>query len=149
MNLNLKPPSHWDEAEKAYLRRHYGKQTNEAIAEHLKRPVGSIPAKARRLSLTKAEARAQINPEAVHIHRARRTMPGAGLHDITATATPYGPAPTPLTCPEPKSCMHGDPYQCPELRPYQARPGAMDAFALPSRAGDRRTFRDGHVEVRA
>jgi hypothetical protein len=42
--------------------------------------------------------------------------------------------------------MRGDPYPCPELRPYDGRPGAMDAFALPSRRFDRREYRDGRVE---
>lgn len=40
-----------------------------------------------------------------------------------------------------------DPYDGAELRPYEGRPGAMDAFALPSRVGRRRTWRDGRVEV--
>lgn len=44
------------------------------------------------------------------------------------------------------SVMGGDPYPCPELRPYEGRPGAMDAFALPSRRFDRRVYRDGRVE---
>lgn len=150
MNLNLKPPSHWDEAEKAYLRRHYGKLTNEAIAEHLRRPAGSIPAQARRMHITKAGAATlQNDPQAQHIHRARKVAPTAGLHDVRATATRYGQPPTPLTGTAPQRSMRNGSYPCPELRPYQGRPGAMDAFRLPSRAGARRTFRDGRVEVAA
>lgn len=38
-------------------------------------------------------------------------------------------------------------YQGPELRPYEGRPGAMDAFTLPSRMGGARYYRDGRVEV--
>lgn len=38
-------------------------------------------------------------------------------------------------------------YDGAELRPYEGRPGAMDAFALPSRVGSRRVWRDGRVEV--
>ncbi|MDD0817181.1 hypothetical protein PSQ39_21280 [Curvibacter sp. HBC28] len=38
-------------------------------------------------------------------------------------------------------------YQGQELRPYQGRPGAMDAFALPSRMGQRLHYRDGRVEL--
>lgn len=33
-----------------------------------------------------------------------------------------------------------------ELRPYEGRPGAMDAFALPSRMGSRLHYRDGSVQ---
>jgi hypothetical protein len=34
-----------------------------------------------------------------------------------------------------------------ELQPFDGRPGAMDAFDLPSVMLDRRTWRDGRVEV--
>lgn len=40
-----------------------------------------------------------------------------------------------------------EPYVPVELRPFDGRPGAMDAFTLPSRAGNRRVWRDGRVEV--
>lgn len=42
--------------------------------------------------------------------------------------------------------MQRDSYNCPELRPYQGRPGAMDAFNLPSLINGRRVWRDGRVE---
>ncbi len=38
-------------------------------------------------------------------------------------------------------------YNGAELRPSVTRPGAMDAFALPSRVGQRLFFRSGAVEV--
>ena len=34
-----------------------------------------------------------------------------------------------------------------QMRAFAARPGAMDAFALPSRRGAARHYRDGRVEV--
>lgn len=37
-------------------------------------------------------------------------------------------------------------YQGRELQPYQGRPGAMDAFSLPSRMGNWLHYRDGRVE---
>lgn len=36
-------------------------------------------------------------------------------------------------------------YTGAELRPYEGRPGAMDAFALPSRMGSRLHYRNGWV----
>ena len=36
-------------------------------------------------------------------------------------------------------------YSCPELRPFDGRPGSMDAFACPSRVGSRLHYRDGRV----
>lgn len=53
----------------------------------------------------------------------------------------------PPTGPVVNSNMWGDPYQCPELRPFTGRPGAMDAFALPSRMGNTRFYRDGRREA--
>lgn len=38
-------------------------------------------------------------------------------------------------------------YTGAELTAFAARPGAMDAFALPSRRGGSRYYRDGRVEV--
>lgn len=38
-------------------------------------------------------------------------------------------------------------YDGAELRPYNGRPGAMDAFAMPSRMGGRLYYRDGRVEA--
>ena len=41
-------------------------------------------------------------------------------------------------------------YQCPELRPYEGRPGAMDAFALPSLInGQRRAHRVASLHTEA
>lgn len=38
-------------------------------------------------------------------------------------------------------------YNGVELLPYSGRPGAMDAYALPSRTFDKREYRDGRVEA--
>lgn len=37
-------------------------------------------------------------------------------------------------------------YDGKEMQPYQGRPGANDALALPSRMGDRLHYRDGKTE---
>lgn len=42
--------------------------------------------------------------------------------------------------------MSSDTYRGDELRPYQGRPGAMRAFELPSRMGERLYYRCGRVE---
>lgn len=49
--------------------------------------------------------------------------------------------------PATNSTQRGQPYDTPELKPFTGRPGAMDAFALPSRRGGARYYRDGRVEV--
>ena len=38
-------------------------------------------------------------------------------------------------------------YAGAELQPFSGRPGAMDAYALPSRTFDKRIYRDGRVEA--
>lgn len=83
----------------------------------------------------------------------------AGLHDLRTSAKPYGPAsrtpgqnPVPTAAelsqrrknerleiassatPVRNSTMRGAPYTCPELGRPSSRPGAMDAFRLPSRS---------------
>lgn len=37
-------------------------------------------------------------------------------------------------------------YLCPELRPYEGRPNAMDAHNLPSLINGKRVWRDGRTE---
>ena len=37
-------------------------------------------------------------------------------------------------------------YNGDELKPYEGRPGAMDAFDKPSKMGSRLHYRDGRVE---
>ena len=38
-------------------------------------------------------------------------------------------------------------YSGAELQPFSGRPGAMDAYALPSRTSNKRIYRDGRVEA--
>ena len=38
-------------------------------------------------------------------------------------------------------------YAGAELQPFSGRPGAMDAYALPSRTSNKRIYRDGRVEA--
>lgn len=51
---------------------------------------------------------------------------------------PQGPRETPIT----NATSRGQ-YTGAELRHFAGRPGAMDAFALPSRMGDRLVYRSG------
>ena len=72
-----------------------------------------------------------------HLQRATPTpLRKAGLHSIETSAPIYGdvqpialtrPAATPIR----NSTMGSAPYACPELAP-SGRPGAMDAYSLPS-----------------
>ena len=157
MNLDLKPSITWTAEQRAYLRTWYGIKPDETIANAIGKTHSSIAAQARALRVTKAENRArQAAAPAPNqpgtLGRARKMPRAPGLHGIMATATPYGPAPestsaAPSALPMPvrNSTTQGY-YSGHELAPYQGRPGAMDAFALPSRRFDRRVYRDGRVE---
>jgi len=48
--------------------------------------------------------------------------------------------------PAPACRASDESYKAPELRPFDGRPGAMDAFALPSRMGKALYYRDGRME---
>ena len=148
---NITTANPWTPEQDALLRQHFGLMDDNALAAMLLRSVSSLAGRANRIRIRKEDNRARkANPESAHIHRTARPKPGAGLQDIMATATPYGPAPIPAMGATARaiianSNMRGT-YTAPELRPFEGRPGAMDAFSLPSRRFDRRVYRDGRVE---
>lgn len=152
MTFNNNPNRNaWRPEEDALLRQHFGLMPDQALADLIGRPVLSLSGRANRIRLRKEDNRARkANPESAHIHRTARPKPGAGLQDIMATATPYGPAPIPAMGATAKAIIANSNmrshYTAPELLPFDARHGAMDAFALPSRRFDRRVYRDGRVE---
>lgn len=92
---------------------------------------GARPNQPKRAAPPPANNRAAVfdpsNPEHLAARRAR---------ERTLTAT--GPVVN--------SNMRGT-YNGAELAPYAGRPGAMDAFALPSRMGNTRFYRDGRREA--
>lgn len=152
MNLDLKTNT-WSEPQLKYLRTWYGIKSDDAIAKAIKKSVSAIRTQAQVLRATKADNRARNTAATAPnqpgtLGRARKMPMAPGLHCITATATPYGttsrtpgqnPVPTAAelaassTTPVRNSTMRGAPYTCPELCSPCSRPGAMDAFRLPSR----------------
>ena len=57
--------------------------------------------------------------------------------------------PAEVVAPVPAWRASDESYTAPELQPFDGRPGAMDAFALPSRMGKVLVFRDGRTEAAA
>jgi hypothetical protein len=95
---------------------------------------------------------------------ARYVITKRGLEAVTAVANgmgnlvprtlvPVAPPPAvPQTAhlqPAPACRASDESYKAPELRAFDGRPGAMDAFALPSRMGKTLHFRDGRTEAAA
>ncbi len=62
------------------------------------------------------------------------------------TKTPQGINRIPMARPINTDVMNAPIYDGKEMQPYQGRPGANDALALPSRMGDMLHYRDGRTE---
>lgn len=76
---------------------------------------------------------------------APRNFGGAAPVQVQAPAP--APKPDETDAPVPAWRASDESYNAPELRPFDGRPGAMDAFALPSRMGARLIYRSG-MELR-
>lgn len=85
------------------------------------------------LEAIKARAKGAANLVTVQPAMKPVTVKAKRLPDPTRLAVSYEYVPV------------GD-YQGRELQPYQGRPGAMDAFSLPSRMGNWLYYRDGRIE---
>ncbi len=87
-----------------------------------------------------------------HLQRATpKPLRKAGLHSIETSAPIYGAFETidlarPTATPIRNSTMRGYSYHCPELAP-SGRPGAMDAYRLPSGGYEEQAAR-ARVEAR-
>ncbi|ABM32189.1 hypothetical protein QRO08_16780 [Paracidovorax citrulli] len=83
----------------------------------------------------------RVTREALEAHRRSeraRSLEARRRNRLVYEPTTYQPTP---------SAGEGEPkgYPCPELRPFDGRPGAMQAFDLPSRMNNRLHYRDGRV----
>ncbi|MBV8619646.1 MAG: replication-relaxation family protein [Curvibacter sp.] len=76
---------------------------------------------------------------------ALKTMGKKGLapRNFGGAAPAVAARPAEADAPVPAWRASDECYTAPELRPFDGRPGAMDAFALPSRMGKVLIFRDG------
>ena len=72
-----------------------------------------------------------------------------GAAPVQAQAPASTPGPVEVDAPVPAWRASDESYTAPELQPFDGRPGAMDAFALPSRMGKVLVFRDGRTEAAA
>ncbi len=83
----------------------------------------------------------RVTREALEAHRRSeraRSLEARRRNRLAYEPTTYQPT---------ASAGEGEPkgYRCPELRPFDGRPGAMQAFDLPSRMNNRLHYRDGRV----
>ena len=131
MNKKPEPPRNkWPLEQEELLRKHYATTPIEELVVMLGRPTCSIYAKAHLMNLVRRKYKHKSH-QSFTIGQARVVKEILG--DMSAD--------TPIL----NSTSRGR-YDGSELRPFEGRPGAMDAFNLPSRIGARRIYRDGRVE---
>jgi hypothetical protein len=105
-----------------------------AIEAHINTATRESPLTAEQIA-----GRIGVDPAVVRPHISNICACGRA-HNTTAGQQPamYAPGPAPLKMPArttERRHAHPDHYDGAELRPYTGRPGAMDAFALPSLRG--------------
>lgn len=121
--------SKWCTKDEGLLREHYATMPWPELTKLLGKPRSAIYAKAFAMNLTREGVPARTDAQNFTIGRVR-------VLKVKPTAKP-------VALPVLNSTVNHKehPYNGAELRFQAARPGALDAYALPSRAGDRRTYR--------
>lgn len=127
--MSTTPANKWPTEQEALLRKHYATMPLSQLMELLGKTRRAIYAKAYNLNLTRAEQHTR------HEHQ-NFTIGATRVIKNKPAAKPVADVPVL------NSTSRGT-YSGAELRFHAARPGALDAYLLPSRAGDRRTYRVG------
>ena len=109
------------EAEEAYLRANYATATMEEMKAHLGKNKSAIYNKAARMGLRRSESGVEVytrKPEQDFTIGKPRITPSGGFANTDI--------------PIRNSTVRGKFYDGAELRPFEGRPGAMQAYSLPS-----------------
>ena len=122
-------------------------------------PGSTVPIKTRLASMVKRGTICRKGPHGQSVYSitdkgldAIQARARGAVNLVTAkTTTPTGISrakrkPMPIPTIGASAYIHESNYQGRELKPYQGRPGAMDAFSLPSRMGNWLHYRDGRIE---
>jgi hypothetical protein len=125
------PPTDWNDERCALLREHYAMMPWPELIALLGTTRRRIYARAYVMGLVRIVNNTRLDKQ-------KFNMSGPRIIKDTSAATAR---------PATRDFREGLPYTCPELLPYQGRPGAMDAYALPSRTSNKRIYRDGREET--
>lgn len=127
------PANKWPAEQEALLRKHYTTMPILDLVALLGKSKSAIYGKAFNIGITREDAPKPRADQAFTIGapRMHRAKQGAKV--------PRPAAATPVLNSTVNHKKH--PYDGAELRFHAARPGALDAYLLPSRIGDRRTYR--------
>lgn len=130
-DTNNTPANKWPPQKEALLRQHYATMPIPELMVLLGKTKSAIYGKAHNLGIVR-------EAEVVRHDGQRFTI---GAPRVVKSKTTPAPRELPVLNSTVNHKEH--PYTGAELRFQAARPGAMDAYALPSRAGDRRTHHSG------
>ena len=128
------PANKWPPMKEALLRDHYATMPWPELIALLGRTRRAIYGKAHNLGLTRVEKNVRHDGQNFTLGQPRVVVPKPRVPTVVREA------------PVRNSNAEG-PYSGAELQPFAGRPGAMDAYALPSRTFDKREYRDGRVEA--
>lgn len=112
------PANKWPTHLEAALKQHYGTMPWPQLMALLGKTRKSIYQKAHNLGLLRSESSIRHD--------------GQNFNMSGAVVAPKVDFSKPENLPVRNSTTKGPPYTCPELLPYQGRPGSMRAFSLPS-----------------
>ena len=128
------PTYRWSPAEESLLREHYATMPWSELTALLGRTRWAIYGKAHTLGLTRITKTVRHDGQNFTIGQPRVVVLKSAVPTVVREA--------PVRNGNAKGTYAGA-----ELQPFAGRPGAMDAYALPSRTFDKRRYRDGRVEA--
>ena len=128
------PVNKWFPEQEALLRKHYAAMPIPELVELLRKSKTAIYGKAYTLGLTRIEKTVRHEGQNFTLGRHRVVVPKHAVPTVVREA--------PVRNGNAKGTYVGA-----ELQPFAGRPGALDAYALPSLAVSRRTYRDGRGEA--
>lgn len=128
------PSNRWPPEQEALLRDRYATTPWPELIALLGRTRWAIYGKAHTLGLSRIEKTVR--------HEGQNFTIGQPRVVVLKNAVPTAVREAPVRNGNAKGTYSGA-----ELQPFAGRPGAMDAYALPSRRFDKRQYRDGRVEA--
>ena len=128
------PANKWSPQKEALLRKHYATMPIPELVALLGKTKSAIYGKAFNIGLVREAEVVRHDGQNFTIGQPRVTVSKRPVQTVVREA--------PVRNSNAKGTYNGA-----ELQPFSGRRGAMDAYALPSRAFDRREYRDGRVEA--
>ena len=135
--INNAPANKWPPEQETLLRKHYATMPIPELMELLGKTKSAIYGKAYNLGIVREAEVVRHDGQKFTIGQPRVTVSKRHVQTAVREAPVLN-----------STVNHKEhPYTGAELLPYQGRPGAMDAYYLPSLSANKRMYRDGRVEA--